>query len=250
MYENFAYIYDKLINDVNYMAWSDYIERIFLWLDTKPKLILDLGCGTGSFCIEMSKRGYQMIGVDLSADMLACARNKSLLSNVDVLFLNQDIVDFELYGTVDAIVCLLDSINYITNKHDLKKLFKLVQNYLNPGGIFIFDINSQYKFERILGDNVFYEIDDEVSYIWRNSYNKRNKICEFDLTFFVKEEELYRKFDEIHYERCYSSDELEKIIVNVGLDVVGIFDDLKMEKPKKSSKRIFFVCKKPCSQHY
>lgn len=244
MYGDFAYIYDELINDVSYAAWADYIEKIFLWLNVQPELILDLGCGTGSFCIEMSKRGYEMIGVDSSPDMLSCARNKSLSCNADILFLNQDIINFELYGTVDAIVCLMDSVNYITDKRDLRKLFKLVKNYLNPGGVLIFDINSPYKFEKILDKNTFYEVNEEVSYIWKNNYSKKNKICEFDLTFFVKEGELFRKFDELHYERCYFPDELEKVIVDTGLELVGIFDDLKMNKPKKNSERIFLVCKK------
>jgi len=244
MYDNFAYIYDRLMNDVDYSNLAGYIESIFRRYDLKPGLVLDLGCGTGSLCIELSKKGYEMIGIDLSLDMLACARQKALECEEDILFLNQDITNFELYGTVGAVVSLMDTINYITNKRSLERTFKLVKNYLDPGGIFIFDINTAYKFENVLADNVFYDIGDDVSYIWKNAYNRKSKICRFDLTFFVREGGLYRKFDEVHSERCYSIDELKEMIAASGLDVLDVFDDKTFNAPKKNSERVFFICRK------
>jgi len=244
MYDNFAYIYDRLMNDVDYSNLAGYIESIFRRYDLKPGLVLDLGCGTGSLCIELSKKGYEMIGIDLSLDMLACARQKALECEEDILFLNQDITNFELYGTVGAVVSLMDTINYITNKRSLERTFKLVKNYLDPGGIFIFDINTAYKFENVLADNVFYDIGDDVSYIWKNAYNRKSKICRFDLTFFVREGGLYRKFDEVHSERCYSIDELKEMIPASGLDVLDVFDDKTFNAPKKNSERVFFICRK------
>ena len=209
-----------------------------------PELVADLGCGTGSFCLEMAQRGYDMTGIDVSAEMLSIAKQKADSANAGILFLNQDMSSFELYGTMDAITCLMDSINYITYKNDLKRLFRLVHNYLNPGGIFVFDINSPYKFENALSSNVFCETSEDVSYIWQNSFDKRSGLCRFDLTFFVKEGKYYRRFDEIHYERSYGTDELGRMLQGAGLAVQGIYDAFAFKKPGPRSERIFFACAK------
>lgn len=243
IYSNFAYVYDKLTYDINYTKWTNYIEKIFKLHELKPSLVLDLGCGTGSFCIEMSKKGYDMIGIDSSEDMLSCASEKSVDAK-NILYIKQDMTDFELYGTVDVVVCLLDSINYILYKNDLKRLLKRVHNYLNPGGLFIFDINTPYKFQNILKGNVFYDISDEITYIWQNYYDAKKKICEFDLTFFIKESDIYNRYDEIHYERCYAIDEISQIIEKSGLDLLKKYDDLRFCPPYQKSERVFFVCRK------
>jgi 2-polyprenyl-3-methyl-5-hydroxy-6-metoxy-1,4-benzoquinol methylase len=244
MYTNFAYIYDQLMYDVNYKQWADYLERIFKRYSLDPHLVLDLGCGTGNLCVEMAQRGYEMIGVDLSEDMLSCAREKAGQTGSDILFLNQDMTDFELYGTVDAIVCLMDSLNYVTRKQDVQRLFKLVQNYLNPEGLFIFDINSSYKLKEVLGNNVFYEIGDEITYIWQNSYEERKKLCTFDLTFFIRKGSSYSRYDEVHHERAYSADELLQMAKKAGLEQLGIFHEFTCQNPDETSQRIFFVFRK------
>lgn len=244
IYGDFAYYYDRFMTDINYGKWADYIIEIFKRNKLGPELITDLGCGTGSFCIEMARRGYEMIGIDLSAEMLSCARQKALEAGADILFLNQDMTSFELYGTVDAITCLMDSVNYVTYKNDLKRLFKLVANYLNPGGLFVFDINSPYKFENILSDNVFCETDPEASYIWQNSYDKANKLCRFDLVFFVREGELYKRFDEVHYERSYTIGELTGMLADAHLTLCCVYGELSFRKPWEKCQRFFFVCKK------
>ncbi len=244
MYDNFADVYDKLMYDVDYKAWADFIEGIFKKNGITPSIILDLGCGTGSFCIEMANRGYDMIGVDISAEMLSRASFKSSGVRDRILYLNQDMTEFELYGTVDVVACLMDSINYLLNKKDIKKMFKLVKNYLNPGGLFIFDINTEYKLENVLGNNVFYDIGDEIAYLWQNSYDKRKRTCEFDLTFFVKQNEAYMRFDENHTERAFSVPEIKELIEFSGFELVSCYNELKFSPPKKSSERIFFVCKK------
>jgi len=242
IYNDFAFYYDRLMRDVNYGKWADYIEKLFNRKKLMPKLIADLGCGTGSFCLEMATRGYEMIGIDISPDMLSCARKKAIEADADILFLNQDMTTFELYGTVDAITCLMDSVNYVTYKNDLKRLFKLVNNYLNPGGLFIFDINSQYKFENVFSNNVFCENDPEVSYIWQNSFDKTSRLCRFDLTFFVREGQLYRRFDETHIERAYSNFELIEMLSSAGLRKISIYDAFTFRKPSEKSERMFFVC--------
>ncbi len=244
IYGDFASCYDRLMSDVDYSQWADYLVSIFERYNCKPKLIADLGCGTGSFCLEMDRRGYEMIGIDASAEMLSCARQKSLDAGSEILFLNQDITEFELYGTVDAITCLMDSLNYITYKNDLKRMIKWVYNYLDPKGLFVFDINSPYKFENILASNVFCETSEDVSYIWQNSYDKRSRICRFDLTFFVREGGLYRRFDEVHYERSYDVRDLEKMLVSAGMKILGIHPAFGFGKPGPRCERIFFVCEK------
>ena len=228
------------MEDSDYKKWADYIEKLFAINGANPHMILDLGCGTGSFCIEMSKRGHEMIGIDLSPDMLSCAKEKSIEQDADILFLNQDLTDFELYGTVDAVVSLMDSINYVTYKKDVMRIFKLVTNYLNPNGLFIFDINSYYKFDKVLDDNVFYNIDDEVTYIWQNTFDKTKSICRFDLTFFIKEQVLYNKFDEVHYERAYKAVEIKSMLERSGLELCGVYGEFKLKTPTKNCERIFF----------
>lgn len=245
MYTDFAYVYDRLMYDIDYSKWADYVEGIFRRNGLKPSLILDLGCGTGNFCMKMARRGYDMIGIDISTDMLSCAKTKSAAEGLDILFLNQDMTGFELYGTVDAVVCLMDSVNYVTDKRMVQRLFKLVNNYLNPRGLFIFDVNTPYKFEKVLSSNMFYDIGSDITYIWENSYDKRKRICEFDLTFFISNDgELFRKYEETHLERAYTVDELKRFINNSNLALQKIYDNLAFSTIKEDSERIFFVCKK------
>lgn len=243
MYTNFAYIYDKLMYDVDYKKWADYVENLFAKNGLKPSVILDLGCGTGNFTIEMARRGYEMIGIDISPDMLSCAKSKAEMEKVDILFLNQDMTQFELYGTVDAVVCLMDSVNYVTSKKELKRLFKLVNNYLNPEGLFIFDTNTYYKFDKTLDKNVFYDVGDDITYIWENNFDRRKGLCEFDLTFFVREGENYKRYEELHSERAYTHGEIKELIEYSEMELIGIYDELRFKAPKNESLRNFFVCR-------
>ena len=239
MYNRFAYFYDKLINDVDYKLWVDYYYKIFQRYGISPKLGLDLGCGTGSLTTEFSHRGVEMTGIDLSEDMLMVAREKS--EGMDILYLNQDMTEFELYGTVDFIVSSLDCINYITDKRDLLKVMKLANNYLNPGGLFIFDINTRYKLENIIGNNTFILENENVFCSWQNEYDKKKKICDFYLTFFLKEGSNYSRFDEEHSERAYEIEEIKALIENSGMKLLKVYDHLSFENPKKNSERVFFV---------
>ncbi len=244
IYNNFAYVYDDLTKDIDYSAWVDFVEQIMQKNSLDASMILELGCGTGSFGIEMAKKGYEMICLDLSSDMLDRAASKAKQAGTDILFLNQDMSNFELYGTVDAIVCLLDSFNYLTKTEQVSKMLKLVHNYLNPGGLFIFDINTQYKFENTLSNNVFYDIGEDIAYVWENEYKPKTKKARFDLTFFVKEGDLYKRFDETHFERAYAHEEIIEFIEKSGLKYLNVYDDLKFRKPSLRSERNFYVCRK------
>ena len=179
-YINFAYIYDELTSDIGYEKIADFIEEIFKrYLNRKPELVADLACGTGTMCNIMFDRGYDMIGIDLSPDMLNVAKKKSEGKNI--LYLNQDISQFELYGTVDVFLCLLDSLNYITDIKMLDELFWRIDNYLNPGGIFIFDVNSPYKFNNILSDNIYTYDSENAYYTWENEFDSETNLCNFYL---------------------------------------------------------------------
>ncbi len=239
MYNDFAYIYDKLINDVDYKEWADYYFKIFQRYGLNPKLGLDLGCGTGNLTVELANRGIEMTGVDLSEDMLMVAREKS--EGMDILYLNQDMTEFELYGTVDFIVSSLDCINYITDKRDLLKVMKLANNYLEPGGLFIFDINTCHKLENVIGDNTFILEDDDCFCSWQNEYDKKRRLSDFYLTFFAKDGESYVRFDEHHTERAYDIDEIKALIESSGMRLLKVYHDRSFENPKKNSERVFFV---------
>ncbi len=240
-YGNFAYIYDNLI-DQDYEKWADYIEEIFKINNVKPNLVLDLGCGTGSITNILASRGYDMIGIDMSVDMLNIAREKATEQGLDVLYLCQDIRNFELYGTVDAVICTLDVLNYLTDINHIDKTFKLFKNYLNPNGIFIFDINTEYKLKEILGNNTFYNEENGVCYVWENEYN--DKLSNQYLTFFNETEEgLYERFDEQHIQRAYSVEELKDLLSKNGFENLGIYKNLTFEKPQEKCEKIVFVSK-------
>lgn len=244
MYNGFARLYDRLTADVPYGAFADYYFEIFRRFGCKTRLGLDLGCGTGSITLELCRRGVDMIGADISADMLAVARERAAAENLGVLFLNQDMADFELYGTVDFIVSSLDCVNYVTEKNRLKRVFKLVNNYLDPGGLFVFDINTEYKLSAVLGENTFVADGEDIFYSWQNSYDKRSRLCDFYLSFFEREADgRYSRFDEIHTERAYTEAELVSMLEGAGLKVEGVFHDRTFKKPRKNSERLFFVAR-------
>jgi SAM-dependent methyltransferase len=208
-------------------------------------IIAELGCGTGNMTIPLSREGYDMIGIDLSPQMLSKAMDKARAEEQDILFLQQDMREFELYGTVDAIISICDSINYITEPNELLEVFKLVNNYLDPGGLFIFDINTIYKFENILAQNSFCETSDSSAYTWENYYDSETGINEFYTNFFIEDEEthLYSRHEEFHYERGYSIDEITELLNKAGLKLEAVYDELSLHAPTDKSKRIFFVAR-------
>lgn len=247
MYSDFAYVYDRLTRDIDYSKLADYIEVLFSEYGTKkPELLLDLACGTGSLTLEFAGRGYDMIGIDVSPDMLNCALEKSMDLQASPLWVCQDMRNFELYGTVDAVICTMDSLNYITEFDDLKSIFRLIKNYLNPGGLFIFDMNTPYKFENVLGDNIFYEICDDITYIWQNTYNRDTRICTLDLIFFVKESgQLYKRLEEEQKQKAWSFNEVKAALEESGLKLIEILEEYTQNPPSEKTERCFFVAGLP-----
>ena len=240
-YGNFAFVYDALTNDVEYSNRCDYLEKIFeKHLSKRAELIADLGCGTGTVCSLMAKRGYDMIGIDSSDMMLSEAIKKE--GSEKILYLNQDMTEFELYGTVDVFLSMLDSLNYITSIDELSKVFSLVKNYLNPGGIFVFDINTPYKYEQVLSDNTFVYDQDGIFYVWQNFFD--GEYCDFLIDFFVEKDGSYSRFTEEHTQRCHTFKEILSVIEDAGLSLEGVYDELSFSDPVSTSERIFLVVKK------
>ncbi len=238
-YSKFAQVYDELMEDVPYKEISEIIDSKIKKYGVENNIVLDLACGTGTLTKYLSDKGYEMIGADMSADMLQIAQEK----NPDVLFLNQPMEDFELYGTVGAIVCSLDSINYLLDDESLYETFRLCNNYLEPDGLLIFDINTEYKFKNILADNIFTFDNDRIFYTWENNYSEDEKLCDFYLTFFVKEGDLYSRFDEVHTERVYSDSEIENALCTNGFEILEKLDNFTDEPAYENSERVVYVCK-------
>ena len=240
-YTDFANVYDMFMDNVPYEEWGYYIVNTLKDYNIDNGIILDLGCGTGKITKFLSQNGYDMIGIDNSFDMLNIAMNSK--DGEDILYLCQDMREIELYGTVRAVISVCDSLNYITDKEDLVTVFKLVNNYLDPNGLFIFDINSVYKYEKILSDNTFAENRDEASFIWENYYSREDMINEYMLTLFVKNGEMYEKFEETHYQKAYELDEIIEIIRIAGMEYLGSYEAFTKEQVKNDTERIFVICK-------
>ena len=256
-YEAIARVYDKLNAEIDYSAWADFIEACFeKFLPSRPELVLDLACGTGSMTLQLAARGYDMIGIDGSADMLAEAYNRAE-GRPGILFLHQDMRSFELYGTVGAITCCLDSLNYLLSPDDLSRCFACVHNYLDPNGLFLFDMNTPYKFEHVYSDNA-YVLEDELVWDegtedeeraavfcgWQNTYHPESRICDFDLSLF---EELpngaYRRADEHQQERCYTLEEVKKALHDNRLELIGVWSDYHFSPTQETTPRWYFAAR-------
>lgn len=240
MYKEFSYYYDELMKDVDYEKWSRYIIDVLRVNNIKHRDICEMACGTGKMAVNMALNGFSVTAFDLSPDMLACASESAASSKVDVRFLQQDMRDIKIKDTFGIILCLCDSINYITEVEDLRSVFKWVRSHLKSDGIFIFDINSSYKLREIIGNNTFTYNTDDLCYIWDNYLDDEN-IVEFYLTFFAKEGSLYRRFDEVHAERIYETREIMDLLKEAGFTRMGINAGLSFEEVGPSTQRINFT---------
>ena len=249
-YNSLARVYDKLNAEIDYSAWADFIEKCFAkYLKTKPEIVLDLACGTGSMTYKLAERGYDMIGVDGSADMLSEAYSRGTsVGDTNILYLLQDMRSFELYGTVGAVTCCLDSINYLTGDGDVEKCFKTVHNYLEPDGIFVFDMNTPYKFENIYGDNSYIledKIDGKGVFCgWQNYYDSKSRICSFYLSLFEECDGAYIRSDEEQHERCYTLEEVKNSLAECGFELLSVCCDYDFNEINENTERWYFVAKR------
>ncbi len=243
-YTSFAEVYDTFMDNIPYEEWACYIVSLLKEYGIRDGLVLELGCGTGSLTGLLAREGYDMIGVDNSCDMLQIAMEKQEEAGLDILYLLQDMREFELYGTVRAVVSVCDSMNYITGHEELVQVLKLVNNYLDPGGILIFDLNTEYKYSRILGDNIIAECRDEGSFIWDNHYDGETGLNEYDLTLFIREEgQLYRRYDETHYQKAYGLEEIRQALEEADLELLAMYDAFTRDPVREDSQRIYVIAR-------
>lgn len=243
-YENFAETYDILMNDVDYKGRTEYLLKLFKKHGKTPTLLLDLACGTGAFSNRFAKKGIEVIGVDISEEMLAAARENSAEMGTDVLFLCQKAEELDLYGTVDGVICCLDSLNHITNIKSLGAAVNKVSLFLEKDCLFIFDVNTEYKHREVLGNNTFVMEEDGVFCVWQNSYNEDKLTTDISLDFFIEQDGHYIRSSEDFSERAYTESELAEILEKAGLSTVAIYDDMTYNPPTDKSERVIYVTKK------
>lgn len=243
-YEGFAQVYDELMDNIPYEEWGSYLLGLLEEYGVSKGLVLDMGCGTGSITELLCEAGYDMIGIDNSEDMLSIAREKAIEKGMDILYLLQDMRELELYGTVAAVVSICDSMNYITEEEELLEVFRLVNNYLDAGGLFIFDLNTVYKYEKLLADNVIAENREDCAFIWENYYDRESRINEYDLSIYVEEEEdLFRRYSEIHYQKAYPLELVRELLEKAGMEFVTAYDAFTRKPPMAESERIYVIAR-------
>lgn len=243
-YEGFANIYDILMDDVDYEKWVSYVMNIFKYINVQPKSVLDLACGTGNITIPMAKLDYDIWGIDISEQMLSVAENKSRMQGEKIKFIKQDIKNLNLTGSFDAIICACDGINYVLEEDELLSTFQRAYQLLNGGGIFIFDISSYYKLSRIIGNNTFVEEKDGIFYSWENEFDAASSTLTMVLNFFIPEDKLYNRIEEVHVQRAYKNKEVCDNLFKCGFNVLETLDEFTFFKAHEESERVFFISKK------
>lgn len=257
MYEDFAEVYDELMDDTPYEQWAERIHGLIRrygvsrperdtedLLSSERNLVVDLGCGTGTMTELMYGMGYDMIGVDLSEAMLNIAMRKKEASGSEILYLCQNMRELELYSTVGTVYSVCDSLNYILEEEELLTVFSLVNNYLYPGGIFIFDFNTEYKYREVIGNTTIAENREDCSFIWENVYDPEEQINEYGLTVFVREEDgRFRRFEENHFQRGYTVEQMRSLAERAGMTVAEVFDADTGEGVRAESERVYMIAK-------
>ena len=266
-YSDFAEVYDELMDNVPYESWCEniaaLIERYGIsrpvgesrpegeessetenLLASERDLVLDLGCGTGTLTQMLHKRGYDMIGVDNSPEMLGIAMEKSAKGGGGILYLLQDMRELELYSTVGTVLSVCDSLNYLLEEKELLQVFRMVNNYLYPGGLFLFDFNTVYKYSQVIGDAVIAENREDCSFIWENYYHEQEEINEYDLTVFVQEEgEHFRRFVENHLQRGYTPQTMCDLVEQAGMQVIRLLDADTLGGVTDQSQRVYVLAR-------
>ncbi len=257
IYQDFAEVYDRFMDNTPYEEWGKRLDSLIRRygvsrpdreaakpLDAERNLVVDLGCGTGTLTEIMYEKGYDLAGVDASESMLNIALEKKEKSGAEILYLQQDMRDLELYGTAGTIYSVCDSLNYILDEEELAEVFLLVNNYLFPGGIFIFDFNTEYKYREVIGENTIAESREDCSFIWDNFYDREEGINEYDLTVFVREEgEMFRRFTETHYQRGYTVEQMLALVERAGMTVLEVTDADTGRAVTEESQRVYVVAK-------
>lgn len=239
-YQDFAYVYDRLMHeDIDYDKWCDYIENLFTLHGVSPDTLCELACGTGNMTCRMEKRGYKITASDISSDMLSIASEK--LNGTELIC--SDMSKLALPEKYDAFLCMIDGINYVITPKAVLDTFKTVKSHLNDGGVFVFDISSQYKLKHILGNETFIHSEYDVFYSWQNRFIEKYNLSDMLLNFFVRNGDMYERFEERHLQRGWSEEELTKMLKKAGFTEISVYDELKFIAPNPESARLVFVCK-------
>lgn len=248
MYQEFAYLYDIFMDNIPYKEWSTYLCSLLSEYGINDGLVAELGCGTGAMTALLASAGYDMIGIDNSADMLEAAREKLYEMDFDgeppILYLEQDMRAFELFGTVRAVVSVCDSMNYLLTEEDLLCVFRLANNYLDRQGVFIFDMKTDYFYRTVMGNRTITDLRDNCAMIWDNSYDADTKTNIYQLTLFSEEEDgLYARAEELHQQRAYSPETIQALIEQAGLEFVAAYDAFTHDAPTPVSERIYYIAR-------
>ena len=244
-YTGFAEVYDRFMENVPYDDWEAWIASQLEASGYAGQLVLELGCGTGIMTERLAARGYDMIGADLSIEMLEEAQEKSACAGQNILWIHQDMRELELFGTVDAIVCTCDSLNYITDLQDLEQVFQRVAMFLEPGGTFLFDINTPYKYEYVLADHTYADTYEDAAFIWQNEYDPETRENEYQVTFFVEDEkDRYTRYEELHIQKAYSFEEIRACFTKAGFTEEGFYGELSLKAPDATAERVHFIIRK------
>lgn len=256
-YQDFAEVYDELMDEVPYEQWCEKIRNCIEAygiskpernaqdaLDSERNLVLDLGCGTGTLTELLYDLGYDMIGVDNSESMLRIAMNKKAENGKEILYLLQDMRELALYSTVGTVISVCDSINYILEKEELLEVFRLVNNYLFPKGLFLFDFNTVYKYAEIMGDTTIAENREDVSFIWDNYYDPETRQNEYDLTLFVQQSgDTFTRFQETHIQRGYEPEEMAELLQKAGMELIAMQDADTEGEVTETTERVFVIAR-------
>ncbi len=247
--ESYRYLaghYDILNSEVDYAGWSEFIDGVFKEHKiARDAIILDAGCGTANITVRLAQKGYDMIGVDISPEMLALARKRAQDGDVDILFICRDMSEIELYGTVSGAISCLDSVNYLDSASKLDSFLSLMHNYIEKGGVLLFDVNTKEKFERVYKDNHYILEDEGVLCAWQNSYSPKSRLCTFYLSIFEEERDgLYRRYDEVQRQRYYPTSTIKRLLQKNGFEIEDIVSDFDKNKAQKQDLRHFYICKR------
>lgn len=241
-YSDFAALYDLLMDDVDYDGWADYYLRLLERAGVKPTRLCDCACGTGAMSVRFAERGIQVIGSDISGEMLEKAQERARQAGVRVMFVEQDMCALTLPRPVDAVVCACDGVNYLLDDERLNAFFAHAFKAIRPGGALAFDISSAYKLKNVLGNGFFGEERDEVAYLWSNQYDETSDTVTMDLTFFARQKgDLYRRFNEIHVQKAHEAGHIASLLEQNGFINIGIFGDKTFEAPKADEQRVHFL---------
>ncbi|MCR5201516.1 MAG: class I SAM-dependent methyltransferase [Lachnospiraceae bacterium] len=240
IYDEFAEVYDELMDNIEYDKWTDYIEELLKGQGVNGGIILDMACGTGEITIRLAKKGYDMMGLDISENMLLKAREK----DGSILYLNQDMRDMELYGTVAGAICICDGMNYLTDRDDFVKVIRNINNYLDPSAPFIFDYKTEYFYENVLGNRTIVEDRDDVTMLWYNEYQKAKGINKYIVTTFRElENGDYRRSDELHEQKTFTLSEIKGIIDEGGMEFVDAYDAFTNKPVTEKTERMYIIAR-------